>query len=540
MAVADDLEQSRAALTMINPAPFNAEAPPEALDGDITPTELHYVRSNFAVPTHDGTLEIGGAVDNPITLTLDDLRAMPAVERAVTLECAGNGRLAMRPLPTGEPWGDYAVSTARWTGALLHDVLEQAQPAADGVEVRFEGADHGAVPPQPGARRHRPVRPALRALAAARPRGRSGGRDPDRLRDERRAARSPTTERPFRLIVPHWYAVASVKWLKRIDVLTEPYVGRVPDRPLHLRVARPAARARHPDARPRPHHRPRARRDDRRRARTPCAARPGRAPARSPNVDVSLTGEGDWHPAQARAAEGPVPVAGLVVRLGADRTSAGTPSAPAPPTPPATSSPTSRPGTGSATATTPSRSSTSTCADIPACRSAPRLVNIGTPTSAVIMGGLALSKIGYDRYLEVRPAVPAHRRRCRLRVHRNLSCSELNRERRTSMETATETALGANSEVGTLRTVMVHRPDLAHERLSPTNCHELLFDDVIWVRRARQEFDAFVDLMRERGVEVLLFHELLTETLEDAEARDWLLVAAAAAGGGDGDVRGRR
>ena len=44
---------------------------------------------------------------------------------------------------------------------------------------------------------------------------------------------------------------------------------------------------------------------------------------------------------------------------------------------------------------------------------------------------------------------------------------------------------------------MVHRPDLAHERLSPTNCHDLLFDDVIWVRRARQEFDAFVDLMRD-------------------------------------------
>ena len=78
-------------------------------------------------------------------------------------------------------------------------------------------------------------------------------------------------------------------------------------------------------------------------------------------------------------------------------------------------------------------------------------------------------------------------------------------------------ASASNSEVGTLRTVIVHRPDLAHERLSPTNCHELLFDDVIWVRRARQEHDAFVDLMRERGVEVLLFHELLTETLEDAD-----------------------
>ena len=91
------------------------------------------------------------------------------------------------------------------------------------------------------------------------------------------------------------------------------------------------------------------------------------------------------------------------------------------------------------------------------------------------------------------------------------------------MNTVTEPALGAQSEVGTLRTVLVHRPDLAHERLSPSNCHELLFDDVIWVRRARQEFDAFVDTMRERGVEVLLLHDLLTETLEDSGAREWVL-----------------
>jgi arginine deiminase len=91
------------------------------------------------------------------------------------------------------------------------------------------------------------------------------------------------------------------------------------------------------------------------------------------------------------------------------------------------------------------------------------------------------------------------------------------------MSTATDTALGTHSEVGKLHTVMVHRPDLAHERLSPTNAHELLFDDVIWVRRARQEHDAFVDLMRSRGVEVLLLHELLAATLEHKEARAWLL-----------------
>src|SRR4029078_3094273 len=70
---------------------------------------------------------------------------------------------------------------------------------------------------------------------------------------------------------------------------------------------------------------------------------------------------------------------------------------------------------------------------------------------------------------------------------------------------------------------MVHRPDIAHERLSGTNCNELLFDDVIWVRRARQEHDAFVDLMREFGVEVLLFYDLLAETLESTKAREWVL-----------------
>src|SRR3954452_4927161 len=159
MAVADELEQSRTAVIMIHGMPYNAEAPPAALDGDITPTEYHYIRSNFAVPAHEGTLEIGGAVANPITLTLPDLRAMPAVERPVTLECAGHGRLATLRLPageawgdyagaaaagTGEPWGDYAVSSTSWTGVRRRYVLEQAQPDAGAVEVLARCADQGA------------------------------------------------------------------------------------------------------------------------------------------------------------------------------------------------------------------------------------------------------------------------------------------------------------------------------------------------------------------------------------------------------------
>jgi DMSO/TMAO reductase YedYZ molybdopterin-dependent catalytic subunit len=224
MAVADDLTRTRAALQMINPAPYNAEAPPAALAGEITPTELHYVRSNFAVPAHDGTLEIAGAVEDPITLTLDELRAMPAHERAVTLECAGNGRLEMKPLPTGEPWGDYAVSTARWKGAFLHEVLALARPTPDAVDVRFEGADHGAYHLTPVLAdtdrndlrfvRALPfasaVDPAAEILIAYEMNGKPLGADHGA---------------PFRIIVPHWYAVASVKWLKRIVVLTEPFVG---------------------------------------------------------------------------------------------------------------------------------------------------------------------------------------------------------------------------------------------------------------------------------------------------------------------------
>jgi len=85
------------------------------------------------------------------------------------------------------------------------------------------------------------------------------------------------------------------------------------------------------------------------------------------------------------------------------------------------------------------------------------------------------------------------------------------------------TSLSVASEVGRLRKVLVHRPDLALRRLTPDNCHDLLFDDVLWVKRARQEHDAFVDAMRERGVEVFHVAQLLAQTMENDDARRWLL-----------------
>src|SRR6202012_2387182 len=81
---------------------------------------------------------------NPPTPAPYAPRPRPPVERVVTLECAGDGRLAMRPLPAGEPSGDYAVSTARWKGARLPEIPERAKPHQTGVEVRFGGADHGS------------------------------------------------------------------------------------------------------------------------------------------------------------------------------------------------------------------------------------------------------------------------------------------------------------------------------------------------------------------------------------------------------------
>jgi arginine deiminase len=80
-----------------------------------------------------------------------------------------------------------------------------------------------------------------------------------------------------------------------------------------------------------------------------------------------------------------------------------------------------------------------------------------------------------------------------------------------------------DSEVGTLRRVLVHRPGREHMRLTPTNAEELLFDDVIWVKRAKEEHDAFCSVMRDRGVEVFEVETLLAEVLEMADARDWIL-----------------
>jgi arginine deiminase len=81
---------------------------------------------------------------------------------------------------------------------------------------------------------------------------------------------------------------------------------------------------------------------------------------------------------------------------------------------------------------------------------------------------------------------------------------------------------GVHSEVGRLRQVMVHRPGLEHTRLTPSNAEELLFDDVLWVAKAKSEHDAFREVMRDRGIEVYLTEQLLAEALAEPGVRDWV------------------
>ncbi|TME02802.1 MAG: sulfite oxidase, partial [Chloroflexi bacterium] len=120
--------------------------PLEALRYDITPLGLHYLLIHFDIPAVDPTtweLSIGGHVERPLKLSLDQIKARPATTLAVTLECAGNGRARMSPRPLSQPWLNEAVGTAEWTGTRLGPLLAEAHPHDRAVEVVFTGIDRG-------------------------------------------------------------------------------------------------------------------------------------------------------------------------------------------------------------------------------------------------------------------------------------------------------------------------------------------------------------------------------------------------------------
>src|SRR5437763_4777747 len=125
-------------LTIVKREPFNAETAPGQLEPDFTPTPAFYVRCHVSLPqpgTMADRLTIGGTVERPLQLSLDELKSIGTRTLVSTMECAGNGRTGLAPLPGGEPWGTYAVATARWTGVPLRAVLDRAGLKPDTREI---------------------------------------------------------------------------------------------------------------------------------------------------------------------------------------------------------------------------------------------------------------------------------------------------------------------------------------------------------------------------------------------------------------------
>ncbi len=201
-------------------------APPKALQSAITPTDLFYVRNHWkGAPDIDlGSyrLIVDGEVAQRLTLSLDEVKALPRRRYQATFECCGNG-----PIP--EYWakqtrsvmekvtGHGIMGNAEWVGASLSDVLNMAEVGPRAVEVVFSGADHGpdevvGDPEDVSYERSLPMEKALH---------------PDTMLawEMNGAPLTPLHGFPLRLVAPGWYGMCSVKWLERIRVLDSKFDG---------------------------------------------------------------------------------------------------------------------------------------------------------------------------------------------------------------------------------------------------------------------------------------------------------------------------
>ena len=194
----------------------NHGMPLEGLRHDVTPIGMHYLLIHFDIPPTDAVtwrVDVEGLVSRPLSLSLEDLRARPATTLAVTMECAGNGRARLHPRPLSQPWIAEAVGTAEWTGTPLAPILDEAglDPAA--VELVFAGTDHGV---QGGVEQD--YERSLSVAEATRP-------DVLLAYEVNGIPLPPQHGFPVRLLVPGWYGMTSVKWLRRLTAVAEPFDG---------------------------------------------------------------------------------------------------------------------------------------------------------------------------------------------------------------------------------------------------------------------------------------------------------------------------
>jgi len=217
---ADNKSESSDGLIVREQEPLNLEMPFSSLDGFITPNDSFYVRCHFPIPeisAENWSLKIEGEVEEPFELTYDELLGMETRTIAATLECAGNNRIFLEPKAKGVQWGLGAVGNASWTGVPLAALLERAKIKVGAIEVILDGADEGEVDktPTPAGKisfcRSLPLSKARTDVLLA-----------YEMNGEKLSAAHGF---PLRAIVPGWYAMASVKWLRRIIVTDKPFNG---------------------------------------------------------------------------------------------------------------------------------------------------------------------------------------------------------------------------------------------------------------------------------------------------------------------------
>ncbi len=219
---------SGADLIELGAAPQQLETPLEAFDRLVIPSDLFFVRSHFGPPAQrpDRPLEIKGLVGTSLSLTADDLRAMPSTAVTAVLMCAGASRSFYEPRVPGVQWGHGAMGQAEWRGVRLADLLATAGVREEAKHVALRGADGPPMPTTPPFHRSIPIARAL---------------DPATLvAYEMNGAPIPLSHGgPLRLVVPGWAADNWTKWLVEIELQKEEEPGfymqtayRVPDPPV--------------------------------------------------------------------------------------------------------------------------------------------------------------------------------------------------------------------------------------------------------------------------------------------------------------------
>jgi DMSO/TMAO reductase YedYZ molybdopterin-dependent catalytic subunit len=183
----------------------------EDLDSWVTPNDKFFSIAHFDRPVIDASawkLEIDGLVNKPMSLTLPDLKGRPRQETVFTVECSGNH---------GFPFFTGGIGNARWAGTPLADLLEEAGVKESGIEVVFWGTDAGDVElKERDVKMHQNFARSM-TLAEAK-------NSNNILCYEMNGAELPAPNGfPLRLIAPGWYGIASVKWLKRIELRDRPF-----------------------------------------------------------------------------------------------------------------------------------------------------------------------------------------------------------------------------------------------------------------------------------------------------------------------------